>query len=116
MARVGTIVFCGPASAGRGRWTGPVIRARRRPSVPDGVICFVVELQLDAAEAVAAALVVGGEHGAANQLAKEPRRRLVKVSLAEGGDWPEVGRVLGGELELASARRGWWFPLPSDSR
>ena len=103
MARVGTIVICCAGGvAADGLPTGPSILARRRPSVPTAVIVSAVELQLHAAEGVAAAFVVGGEDRAADQLAEQPGRDFVEACFAELGDRRELGGVLGGQLELAA--------------
>ena len=68
----------------------------------DGGEDVVFPLELDAAEGVAAAFVVGGEDRAADQFAEQAGRDFVVARFAELGDGREVLRVFRGELELAA--------------
>ena len=68
----------------------------------DGGEDVVFPLELDAAEGVAAAFVVGREDRAANQFAEQAGRNFVVARFAELGDGREVLRVFRRELELAA--------------
>src|SRR5262249_13956713 len=76
----------------------------------DGCEYVVLPFELDAAQGVAAALVVGGEDRTADQLTEETGRDFVADGFAELGDGRELGRILNRELELAAlaadGRRG----------
>jgi len=74
----------------------------------DGRDFVVGEFQQHAAQGVAAALVVGGEYGAADQLFEQPGRQGVILRLGKIGDGRKLMRVFGRQTKLA--------PLAADQR
>ena len=68
----------------------------------DGDELAVVEFELDAAEGVAAAFVVGRKNRTADQLTEQASGNFVITGFGELGDRREILRVFRGEFELAA--------------
>ena len=102
IARVGTTVTS-PIGGGLPTRLGGAFHLGQPAAVgADGGEQVVLPFELHAAQGVAAALVVGGEDGAADQLAEEPAREFVAGRFAELGDRRELGRIGDRQLELAA--------------